>query len=400
MLKGAMFKKNLVLLASCQGLMLSCTSLAMATSALVGVVLAPEPTLATLPLGLSYFCIMLTMMPASLLMKRYGRRVGFALGGAAGMIGGSTSAIAIYLDNFVLFCIGSALFGIASGFGQFYRFAAAEIADDAYKSRAISWVLAGGLVAAFIGPNVASFSRDMIEGAVFSASYGFIAVFCFGVIVIQFFIRIPMPSSEETQGRKRPLGFVLKQPAFLVAALCAMIAYGSMNLLMTATPLAMHHRDMTFSATAIVIQWHIVGMFAPSFFTGNLIHRFGVLKIMFIGAMLLIGCGIVALSGQLYSHFIIGLVLLGLGWNFLYIGGTTLLTEVYLPAEKAAVQGINEFMVFSATAFTAFSSGYLHHTLGWEKLNYYTLPVVGFAACIILLLGWQVRYRQVQPAPS
>jgi len=380
--------------------MLSCTSLAMATSALVGVALAPDPTLSTLPLGLSYFCIMLTMMPASHLMKRFGRRVGFGLGGAAGMIGGSTSAIAIYLDNFVMFCIGSALFGVASGFGQFYRFAAAEIVDESYKSRAISWVLLGGLVAAFIGPNIASFSRDMIEAAVFSASYGFIALFCFGVIVIQFFIRIPMPSSEETSGQKRPLSVILKQPAFLVAALCAMIAYGSMNLLMTATPLAMQHRDMSFSATAIVIQWHIVGMFAPSFFTGNLIHRFGVLKIMFIGAILLAGCALVALSGQLYSHFVIGLVLLGLGWNFLYVGGTTLLTEVYLPAEKAAVQGINEFMVFSATAVTAFSSGYLHHTLGWEKLNYYTLPVVGFAACIILLLGWQVRYRRVQPVPS
>jgi len=400
MLKGAMHKKNLALLATCQGLMLSCTSLAMATSALVGVVLAPEPILATLPLGLSYFCIMLTMMPASLLMKRYGRRVGFALGGTAGMIGGSTSAIAIYLDNFVLFCIGSALFGIASGFSQFYRFAAAELVDESYKSRAISWVLAGGLVAAFVGPNVASFSRDMIEGAVFSASYGFIAVFCFGVIVVQYFIRIPMPSSEESQGHKRPLSVILKQPTFLVAALCAMIAYGSMNLLMTATPLAMHNREMAFGATAIVIQWHIVGMFAPSFFTGNLIHRFGVLKIMFIGALLLIACAAVALSGQLYSHFLIGLVLLGLGWNFLYIGGTTLLTEAYLPSEKAEVQGINEFMVFSSTAFTAFSSGYLLHTLGWEKLNYYTLPVIGFAACIILLLGWQVRYRRVQPAPS
>ena len=374
--------------------MLSCTSLAMATSALVGVVLAPEPTLATLPLGLAYFGIMLTMMPASHLMKRYGRRTGFALGGTAGFFGGSTSAIAIYLDSFVLFCVGSALFGIASGFAQFYRFAAAEMVEESYKSRAISWVLAGGLIAAFVGPNVASFSRDMIEGAVFSASYGFIAVFCFGVIVIQLFIRIPMPSSEETHGHKRPLALILKQPTFLVAALCAMIAYGSMNLLMTATPLAMHHREMAFSATAIVIQWHIVGMFAPSFFTGNLIHRFGVLKIMFIGAMLLIGCAIVALSGQLYAHFLTGLILLGIGWNFLYIGGTTLLTEVYQPAEKATVQGINEFLVFSATALTAFSSGYLHHRLGWEKLNYYTLPMIGFAAVIILLLGWQLRHRQ------
>ncbi len=378
--------------------MLSSTSLTMATSALVGVVLAPTPTLATLPLGLGYLCIMITMFPASLLMKHYGRRVGFALGGTAGLIGGSTSALGIYLGSFTLFCAGSALFGVANGFSQYYRFAAAEIVDESYKSRAISWVLAGGLVAAFVGPNTASLTREFIPGALFSASYAFIALFCAGVIIIQFFIRIPMPSIEEKEGHKRPLGFVLTQPVFLVAVLCAMIAYGTMNLLMTATPLAMNHRGMAFGDTAIVIQWHIVGMFAPSFFTGSLIHRFGVLKIMFIGALALVGCALVALNGQLYAHFLFGLVLLGIGWNFLYIGGTTLLTEVYLPAEKGVIQGINEFMVFSATAFTALSSGYLHHTLGWQTLNRYTIPLVCFAACIIVLLGWQLRQRQAQVA--
>ncbi len=378
--------------------MLSCTSLTMATSALVGVALAPTPTLATLPLGLAYLCIMMTMIPASLLMKHYGRRVGFALGGTVGLIGGSTSALGIYLGSFTLFCMGSALFGVANGFSQYYRFAAAEIGDEAYKSRAISWVLAGGLVAAFIGPNTASLTRELIPQALFSASYATIALFCAGVIIIQLFIRIPMPSIEEKEGHKRPARFVLTQPVFLVAVLCAMIAYGTMNLLMTATPLAMNHRDMAFGDTAIVIQWHIVGMFAPSFFTGSLIHRFGVLKIMFIGALALVGCALVALNGQLYAHFLVGLVLLGIGWNFLYIGGTTLLTEVYLPAEKGMIQGINEFMVFSATAFTALSSGYIHHSLGWETLNRYTIPVAGFAACLAVLLGWQLRQRQAQMA--
>jgi MFS family permease len=393
-----MFKRNLLLLATCQGLMLSCTSLTIATSALVGVVLAPTPALATLPLGLAYLCIMITMIPASLLMKRYGRRVGFALGGTAGLIGGSTSALGIYHGSFTLFCAGSAIFGIANGFAQFYRFAAAEIVDEAYKSRAISWVLAGGLVAAFIGPNAANLTREMIPGALFSASYALIALFSVGVIIVQLFIRIPLPSAEETAGHKRPLKFVLTRPVFMVAVLCAMIAYGTMNLLMTATPLAMNHRGMVFGDTAIVIQWHIIGMFAPSFFTGSLIHRFGVLKIMFAGALALIGCALVALNGQLYANFFVGLMLLGIGWNFLYIGGTTLLTEVYLPAEKGAIQGINEFMVFSATAFTALSSGYLHHSLGWETLNRYTIPMVCFAACIIVLLGWQLRRRQPQTA--
>lgn len=378
--------------------MLSCTSLTMATSALVGVMLAPSPTYATLPLGLLYCFIMLTMIPASLLMKRFGRRIGFAVGGSAGFAGGLIAAFGIYQHSFMLFCIGSAIFGIASGFGQYYRFAAAEIVETAYKSRAISWVLAGGLVAAFIGPNVASLTRDIIPHAVFSASYGAVALFCAGIVILQVFLKIPKPSSDEAHGQKRRLVFILTRPAFMVAVLCAMIAYGTMNLLMTATPLAMDHHGMPFSNTAIVIQWHLVGMFAPSFFTGSLIDRYGVLKVMFAGALILISCALVALSGQLYWHFLVGLILLGVGWNFLFVGGTTLLTEVYLPAEKGEVQGINEFMVFSATAMTAFSSGYLHHTLGWERLNQYTIPVVCFAATIILLLGWQIRKVQPQPA--
>ena len=391
-------KLNLLLLACCQGLMLSCTSLTMATSALVGVTLSPYPALATLPLGLLYCSIMLTMIPASILMKKYGRRVGFAVGGSVGFIGGTLAATGIFQGNFVLFCVGSAIFGISSGFGQYYRFAAVEVVDQSYRSRAISWVLAGGLAAAFIGPNVASWTREMIPGAVFSASYAMVAVFCAGVAVIQIFIRIPRPSSEESSGHKRPLGFVLTRPTFLVAVLCSMIAYGTMNLLMTATPLAMDHRHMPFSNTAMVIQWHLVGMFAPSFFTGHLMDRFGILKIMFAGALILISCALVAVWGQLYSHFIIGLILLGIGWNFLYVGGTALLTDVYQPAEKGAIQGVNEFMVFSATALTAFSSGYLHHTLGWEALNIYTIPVVCFSALIIMTLGWRSRSRQLQPS--
>ena len=394
-LKGSMFRKNLSLLAICQGLMMSCTSLTIATSALVGVILAPNPRLATLPLGLTYGCMMLMMIPASLFMRHYGRRAGFTLGGYAGMLAGATSAVGIYSSSFLLFCIGSTIFGVASGLGQYYRFAAAEIVDESYKSRAISWVLLGGLVAAFIGPNGASLTRDLIPDALFSASYALVALFSFGIILTQLFIRIPTPSIDESLGHKRPLRKILTGPTFLVAALCAMAAYGTMNLLMTVTPLAMHDRNMDFGATVFVIQWHIVGMFAPSFFTGSLIDRFGVLKIMFAGALILVTCAGVALSGQLYSHFIVGLVMLGIGWNFLYIGGTTLLTESYLPAEKGAVQGINEFLVFSTTTLTAFSSGYLHHKFGWEALNQFAIPVVCFTACIILVFGWS-RYRNQQ----
>ncbi|MFT5226643.1 MAG: MFS family permease [Polaribacter sp.] len=394
-LQGSMARKNLSLLATCQGLMMSCTSLTIATSALVGVLLAPTPVLATLPLGLTYGCMMLMMIPASLFMRRYGRRAGFVLGGCAGMIGGTTSAVGIYTSSFLLFCIGSIIFGVASGFGQYYRFAATEVVDESYKSRAISWVLLGGLVAAFIGPNAASLTRDLIPDALFSASYALVALFSLCIVVTQYFIRIPSPSAEESSGHKRPLRQILTRSTFIVAALCAMVAYGTMNLLMTVTPLAMHDREMAFGATVLVIQWHIVGMFAPSFFTGSLIDRFGVLKITLAGALILVACAAVALSGQLYSHFVIGLVMLGIGWNFLYIGGTTLLTESYLPAEKGAVQGINEFLVFSATTLTAFTSGYLHYKYGWETLNQYAIPVVCVTACIIIWFGWS-RYRNQQ----
>ena len=393
-----MIRKNLLLLAACQGLMLSSTSLTMATSALVGVSLAPDPALATLPLGLTYLSMMLTMIPGSLLMKKFGRRSGFSVGGAVGVLGGLISALAIYQHNFSLFCFGAGLFGVANGFAQFYRFAATEVVEPAYKSKAISWVLAGGLVAAFVGPNVARITRELIPEAVFSASYLCIALFCMGVVVVQLFLKIPMPSYEEISGKRRPLRYVLTRPVFIVAALCAMIAYGTMNLLMTATPLAMDSRSLPFGDTAVVIQWHIVGMFAPSFFTGGLIGRYGVLKVMFVGAALLLACALVSVIGQSYTHFFVGLILLGVGWNFLFVGGTTLLTEVYLPSEKGAVQGINDFLVFSATAFTALTSGYYHHLLGWERLNIYTMPVVCFAAVIILLLGFHTRPRRVQPA--
>ncbi len=386
-----MSKKNLTLLAICQGLMLSSTSLTIATAALVGVSLSPNPALATLPLGLLYLVVMITMLPASFLMKRHGRRVGFALGGVAGILSGLTSAYGIYSHSFSIFCAGTAGFGVASGFAHYYRFAATELVDDAYKSRAISWVLAGGLVAAFIGPNVGRLTHEILPDALFSVSYLAIALFCLGIVIIQIFIRIPLPSQEEQQGQVRPLRIILSQPIFLVAVFCAMIAYGTMNLLMTSTPLAMNHYGMNFSDTAFVIQWHIVGMFAPSFFTGSLIHRFGVLTIMFTGAVILVVCAIVALNGQLYSNFLVGLLLLGVGWNFLYIGGTTLLTEVYLPAEKSTIQGINEFIIFTATACTALSSGYLHHNLGWERLNQYTIPVVIFAATAIALMGLKRR---------
>ncbi len=385
--------RGVIMLAICQGLMLSVTSLVMTTSALVGHALAPDPGGSTLPLGLTYLSIMATMIPASLYMRRHGRRRGFLLGAATGFVGGLICAVSIYQGSFSGFCAGSVLIGIANGFGQFYRFAAAEVAEPSARAQAISWVLAGGLAAAFIGPNAARLTRDLVPGPVFSASYASIALFCLGILLVQSLLRYPPTPEAEVHGERRPLVVILTRPIFLVSVACAMVAYGVMNLLMTATPLAMDLRAMPFGETALVIQWHIVGMFAPSFFTGSLIQRVGVLPVMFAGTVLIAGCALVALAGEQTLHFFTGLLLLGLGWNFLFVGATTLLTEAYLPAEKGAIQGINDFLVFSATAFTALTSGYFHHAMGWERLNVSTLPVVLFAGMLILALGVSRRTR-------
>ena len=390
-------KKNLLLLAMCQALMLSGISMMMSTSPLVGVEIAPTGQLATLPVALIYVAVMSMLIPASLLMQKYGRRIGFSIGAVCGILAGLLASAGVYHESFVTFCIGSILLGVANSFAQFYRFAATEVATDEYKSRAISWVLTGGLVAAFTGPSVAVWTKNVFPGVPFSFSYLCISVFCLGVLLIQWPLRIPHLGSDRSGPNRRPLGKIVAQPAFLTAVLCAMIAYGTMNLLMVATPLAMDHMHMDFSETATVIQWHIVGMFAPSFFTGSLIHRFGVLKIMFVGALMLLICGLVNLSGNSYWHFLVALFSLGIGWNFLFIGGTTLLTETYRPEEKGKVQGLNDFLVFSAVSITALGSGFLHHLLGWERLNLVTFPVIVAAAAMTIAL---FLYRMRVNTPS
>ena len=379
--------KNISLLFVCLALIMATSSLNMTTSALVGLSIAPARNLATLPLGISFLTIMVVMIPISLLMQRYGRRTGFAVGGLSIIAGGLLAAMAIYLGNFELFCLSAVFQGVAMSTAQFYRYAAVEVATDSYKSRAISWVLVGGLAAAFLGPSIARYTRDILPDALFALSYGSFAILGLGVLICLVFLKIPAPDITEVREKARPLIRILLLPTFIVAALCAMIAYGTMNLLMTSTPLAMDHRDFNFDQTATVIQWHIVGMFAPSFFTGHLIHRFGTLPVMAAGVLMLFLCTTLSLTGDGYSHFMISLITLGIGWNFLFIGGTTLITEVHRPSEKGLVQGVNDFLVFSGVASTALISGYLHHHFGWQNMNYGVMPVLLLAAVSIAVLG-------------
>ena len=387
---SAAIRRNVLILAACQALAMTGSSLMMTVSALVGQMLAIDKSLATLPLGLQFTATMLTTIPASLLMKQVGRRAGFALGALIGAFGAGVCTIAVFQNSFVGFCFGNALVGVAMGFALFYRFAAADAADERFRSRAISYVMAGGIVAAVSGPELAKWSRDLFAPAFFAGCFAVIAVLSLAAALLLQYLNMPRPTAEERRQGGRPLGEIARQPVFIVAALGGMIGYGMMSLVMTATPLAMVACAHSFGDAAFVIQWHVLGMFAPSFFTGHLIARFGVLNIMLAGVMLLVGCVVINLSGTELFQFWTALVLLGLGWNFLYIGSTALLTEAYRPTERAKVQALNDFLVFGTVAVSSFSSGALQNQFGWEAVNY----AVTVPALLVLMAIFWLRQRR------
>jgi predicted MFS family arabinose efflux permease len=285
--------------------------------------------------------------------------------------------------------------GFFYGFVIQFRFAAADVAEARDRSKAISWVLAGGVFAAVAGPNLARATRDWFDPILFAGCYFALVFVCAAVMVALSFVRIPTPSAEERRGDGRSMLEILKQPVCLTAVLCGPLSYAVMSTLMTATPLAMLACDHGFGDTAFVIQWHILGMYAPSFFTGALVSRFGVLNVMAAGSVLFALCIVSNLSGNSVSHFWAGLTLLGVGWNFMFVGATTLLTESYRPSEKARVQGFNDFLVYGTVTVSALISGKLHHFIGWEALNIAAVPIV----MATLLAGFWLRAkRAAQPA--
>ena len=381
--------KNVGLLATCQALAMSCGALTATITALAGYGLAEDKSLATLPLAFQFVGTVATTIPASLFMRQFGRRAGFSVGAIFGVLAGAVSMAALFVGSFALLCLGSMLFGVFNSHSQFYRFAAADTASDAFRSRAISLVMAGGVVAAFIGPELASWSRDLFAPVIFAGGYLAIAALAFLILLVLQFIEIPRPPPEVRASSGRPLSVIMRQPAFIVAVLAAMIGYGAMNLVMTATPLAVIACQHPFEAAALVIQWHVVGMYAPSFFTGHLIRKFGVHRIIGIGSLLVLGCVGVNLSGLEVLHFWTGLVLLGLGWNFMFVGGTTLLTECYEPAERAKVQAANDFLVFGTVTVTAFLSGAIFSSFGWQAVNLAVALPVASIAVLVAWFGWR-----------
>jgi len=384
---------NVIALAVCQALSMSGVVLVVSVSALTGEVLAENKALATVPFALQFAAAMIATVPASLLMGRIGRRAGFTVGQTIGVVGALVAAFGIFENSFTIFAIGSVILGIHNAFWQYLRFAAAEAAPERFRPQAISYVLAGGLVAAVLGPEIAKATRDIFEPVLFAGSYLAIVPLCLANIAVLRFVRIPRPPASVHVGRR--LGLIVREPAFIVAGLSAMIGYGAMNLVMTATPLAMHAAHFEFRDSAFVIQWHVLGMFAPSFVTGHLIRRFGAPSIVIAGALAMTFSVGANLSGETLWHYWFGLVLLGIGWNFMFIGGTTLLTEVHRPEERARVQALNDFLVMSMVTVSSFGSGALHHALGWTAVNLgIVVPVlIAFAAAVWLAL---VRRRAGQ----
>jgi MFS family permease len=388
-------RKNVGVLAICQGLLLVNNSVLITVNALAGYALATDKALATLPVTAYFVGSALTTLPLSFYMKRYGRRAGFTLGACFAIAGSLLCAIAVYTANFWLLCAGVLVFGAYFAAGQYYRFAAADSAPADFRATAVSLVLAGGLVGGFIGPETSKLTKDIIAGHAYAGAYFSLILFALMSMVALRWLDIPPLTEAERKEPGRPLAVIARQPAFIVALLCAMVGYGVMNLIMTATPLAMVACNHPFGEAAFVIQWHLIGMFAPSFFTGVLIRRVGVLNVLLAGAALMFVCVAIAMSGVTLMHFWWALTLLGVGWNFLYIGGTLLLTEAHSPAEKAKVQGINDSLVFVVMVGSSLASGVVvTGSGGWAMLTRLTVPFLAVTALATSIL-WIREHRSL-----
>lgn len=385
--------KNLWLLAGAQGLFLTNNVVFIAINGLVGLSLAPFGWMATLPvMGYVVGGALSTGLVARS-QQRWGRQVAFQIGLLVAFVSALLCAAALYMGNFWLLVLATVIAGYYSANGQLYRFAAGELATPAFREKAVSLVLAGGLIGAIIGPNLANHTRDWL-GKPFLGAYLALAVVAVLSMVLMAGIRFPQEAPKKPGAASgRPLAEIMRQPVFIVATLGAALGYGVMNLLMAATPLAMQVCGLPFSDAALVLEWHVIGMFAPGFFTGHLIKRFGVLPIMGIGVLLNAACLGIALSGQDLHQFLIALFLLGVGWNFLFTGSTTLAMEAYRPEEKDKAQAAINFWVFATMALTSFASGALVTTQGWAWLNMGSLVPVGLLGVSLL---WLAAKRRAQ----
>lgn len=388
--------RNLWLLGLTQALFLANNITFSAINGLVGARIAPYAWMATLPVMGYVVGGALSTRAVALTQARWGRRVSFQVGLVVAMVSAATAAAAVFMQQFWLLVAATVVAGYYNANGQLYRFAAAELAAPSYREKAVSLVLAGGLLGGVIGPNLANWTRSAFSVA-FAGTY--LALVVLGALALAVVSRIefpPTPPPVPGGGGGRPLGEIMRSPVFMVSAIAAAASYGVMNLLMAATPLAMDLCGMPFSDTALVLEWHVIGMFAPGFFTGHLLRRFGTLRIMGVGVLLNLLSIAIALLGESLWHYLAAMLVLGVGWNFLFTGSTTLSMNAYRPEEKDRAQGAINFCVFATMAVSSFSSGALITTTGWFWLNISSIaPVLAAGAALVWLARRDGRCAQV-----
>lgn len=381
--------RNLSLLVAAQALGGASPPIIISLGGLVGQQLSSNPTATTLPVSIYQLGLALSTLPAAWLMQRLGRRWAYVLGAVLGVVSGIIAAQGIAQSDFVTFCIGTALAGFYAACVQSYRFAAADALGAPHlQAKAISRIMVGGLIAAIIGPQVVIWTRDALPATPFAGSFYSQAALAALALPILLLLRLPAPQKQAIAGTARPLKAIAATPQFIEAAAAGVVSYGLMAFLMTAAPMAMVGCGHSVGEAALGIQWHVLAMFGPSFFTGRLIGRFGQRKITALGLVMIAASGLLALMGEGLSEFWGSLILLGVGWNFGFIGATAMLTACYTPAERTKVQALNDFLVFGTVAIASFGSGQLLHSVGWSGINIGMQPLV---VIVLAIMAWQVR---------
>ena len=393
-------KLQIGLLFLCEALTRSSAIIVLTTMSLVGRKLAPDPVLATLPLALVPVATTLTTIPAAQFMRRRGRRPGFSLAAIIGIAGASVAAAAVWSGLFWLLCMGGLLIGSVNGFATYYRFAAGEVATLEFRTRAISLVMAGGVLAAFLGSTLATHSKDLLADHPFAGAFVCIAVLQALILLLVSRTKLPKPEAKTEASDGRPLGAMALNPTFAIAVLGAVVSWGLMSLLMNATPLSMERHHHAFGDTANVIQWHVLGMYVPAFFTGSLIKRFGERPMLLAGIMLIGFSAWINIGGTELLSYTLGLTVLGVGWNFLFVSCTTLIADTYrTEGEKARVQSANDFLIYGTVILSTFSAGPLEESIGWFALNEAALVVTAVVGAVLVLLMWKER-RSAAVAPK
>ncbi len=384
-------RRNAIVLAVAQALAGGNNTVIVASASILGAMLAPDKGLATLPITGMVVGMWVGTLPVGALARRYGRRFALQSGSFFGVLSGLISYVAAMQGHFWLLVLGTFCGGLYAAAHQSYRFAAADTASEAYRPKVVSWVLVGGVFAAILGPQIVIFTKDLLSPHLFAASYlGQSACALLAAAVLQL-VNIP-PLHARAAAAARPLADIVLTPRFIVAVACGVASYSMMNMMMTSAPLAMVGCGHSVTDASLGIQWHVLAMYAPSFITGSLISRFGVGRVTTLGLALIAAAALVGLDGITVAHFWTALVLLGLGWNFSFIGATNMVTECYRPEERTKVQAFNDFLIFGSMAIASFSSGQLLEKLGWAAVNEVVLPTV--AAAAVLLLWLKLRRRE------